>query len=405
MAPDVGGFGGDGVGDRWCDDGSSDTEKQFPFDPVGWRCGIPFWPPAVQMPNVLPTGLLDSFGEEARRLLSDHFSDRVQLVVRPDTKTVVKACVVHQHGAAGLEHEEATRAVVDVQMTEGPVGISTALFTGECGILRAKVTLGHLFGLTAFGAGQFELNADAKDESNTAGFGLTIDRPSFRGLVATQSATSLHDWGKVFVGCGVARFGSMMLGIETKVSRDVDEAEFGDSACRESGDSPQHYGIGDAADGNGWGRVYLENLNVRAVYSGSSLSRFTGEPESFQIGLSIENLGRRLVASYFHHIAVRESFAATPYWRGISLGGEFVQNVHSDGGTGSNAVAVGASWQPFEHLVVKMRGTTRGTVDVAVASRMWNVHEMLPLVNLSVMCGIGVHDMEPTFGLSCGIGE
>lgn len=54
MAPDVGGFGGDGVGERWCDNGASDTNQRYPFDPVGWRSGIPFWPSAVQMPNVLP---------------------------------------------------------------------------------------------------------------------------------------------------------------------------------------------------------------------------------------------------------------------------------------------------------------------------------------------------------------
>lgn len=102
-------------------------------------------------------------------------------------------------------------------MTEGPVSINIALFTGERGIVRAKATIGDLFGLTAFAAGELELNAEAKEESNTAGVGLMIERPTFRGLLATHSAASLHDWGKVLVGCGVLRFGSMLMGIETKV--------------------------------------------------------------------------------------------------------------------------------------------------------------------------------------------
>jgi hypothetical protein len=77
------------------------------------------------------------------------------------------------------------------------------------------------------------------------------------------------------------------------------------------------FGIGDSQ----WA---LDRASVRGTYTATSARHFTGEPESYQLGVSVENLGEKFVASYFHHLAIREAAAAEPYWRGVSFGGEVV---------------------------------------------------------------------------------
>lgn len=105
----------------------------------------------------------------------------------------------------------------------------------------------------------------------------------------------------------------MQVGADaTLVAVDEDDLNLHDGEMHTLGDS-------------GWA---VERGSLRATYTATSARHFTGEPESYQIGVSIESLGDlgdQLAASYFHHIAIRESGVTEPYWRSISFGGEFIQ--------------------------------------------------------------------------------
>lgn len=51
-------------------------DQSHSFDPAQWRVGPGAWRSPFALPLVLASGQLASFGEDARRLLTDHFTDR-----------------------------------------------------------------------------------------------------------------------------------------------------------------------------------------------------------------------------------------------------------------------------------------------------------------------------------------
>jgi hypothetical protein len=80
-------------------------------------------------------------------------------------------------------------------------------------------------------------------------------------------------------------------------------------------------------DGKSLQYGHFSTLHTRLVYSNTSTNLFSGEPQSYQIALSLEHFARTITASYYQHTSARV-FGSNPYTSCFAWGGEFYHSAN-----------------------------------------------------------------------------
>ena len=124
-------------------------------------------------------------------------------------------------------------------------------------------------------------------------------RPGVKGHVYATMHDSLQ-LRPDYAACLLLRQGPLQLGVQARQSNTTEHD--------------------DAAN------TYLKESSLKVVYSANVWDSYYGRPESWQVGLDVQDLGQRVSASYFHHSKRRLRNAKKVYWTNVSYGAEFVRS-------------------------------------------------------------------------------
>lgn len=202
--------------------------------------------------------------------------------MQADRKTSVRACL-HQGADATRSSKRSSssgssdsffhRAAADIELAEGPVRFAAGLFTGEPGSLRgsAVATLSESLGLCAFVAGSSLLEDLPSDERHEVRVGAALEQPLLTAhAYAAFSAADSHP--QAVAGRCILALGPLRLGAEATVPFGLLQSERDNL----SSSSASPAALARVAKGS-------VDVNLRAVYSGTSRSVFSAQPESFQV--------------------------------------------------------------------------------------------------------------------------
>lgn len=363
------------------------------FDPkASWSAGIRMTPPVTTPPSWNKDGLLQSFGENARRLVSEHFTSRLQITVNPDDKTSVATTL---NPGWLSQTRDAEQAVVQVSiLDDGPLGFGAAMYSGEEGSFEAHTACHAPGGLSAFLSAKGILNSDDIGQDTTGKVGVSLDLPAIKLWGLAKSSESIIDFGSQF-HCGmILQHKGVKIGAE------------GDLTVGEDSDGGIQF---KSKNSNDPLYIHASNVSVRGVYSGAVPGRFASAPESFQIGISLEDGGRKVCASYFHAIEIAKSSlnADDSASSGmLSFGGEYTQGLGSS--STANEIILGSAWQASNSNAFKARLSSRGYADMMAAAKLGGIGPLFPVVNIAVSIGASlesVGDWKPRFGCSMAIGK
>eukprot|EP00040_Diaphanoeca_grandis_P024312 m.133493 g.133493 ORF g.133493 m.133493 type:complete len:397 (-) comp29676_c1_seq1:40-1230(-) len=393
------------------------TENQ-PFNPRSqWGTNINLWSSVFRLPDYGSNGLLSSFGTDAKKLLHDHFAQRLQFVLRPDEQTKVCAAVQKPCALDGDSYntymQDSSDTMVEVSIMEDrmmSVGASFVQNT-DGGAVQGHAAANFPAGLSVFGIGRGSLNTPLNEQVPKGTVGVEFNTPISRQWLQARSGDSSDSFGRSFHTGLILKY----LGLQVGASADLDivGSEYTDdqTITLPTFNSQQPLA------------VEAKNINVRALYSGAAPSQFTSDIESFQLGLSIENSGERVAASYFHNIAFKTSPGAPhpivdeglhkeQFVRSVSFGGEFSPKTQTiNDGTSEHELLLGASFNLFENVAFKARVSSQMYGDVMGSVRLTQsqaskIQSSLPTIDFGVVTGLDLKCTSATrFGMWLSVGE
>lgn len=146
----------------------------------------------------------------------------------------------------------------------------------------------------------------------------------------------------------------------------------------------------------------MTDFNARVVYAGTRRNISTGQPESFQVGLSSYHFGRAAQLSLYHHTAVRVNALPCCYWRNTSYG---LLLTYTSWHERPWSVQAASSWQLDGTTLVQGMVSHDGTLDLSLKTRPYHFsdHSFRYLPDVTLDCGLSANLLSSSISFSASV--